>query len=240
MKIACICLTADRQEQTDRAVRCFLAQTYHNKELLILDSGEVAYRPPKNLRLGADVSYLRIQRSPEDTIGSLRNFANEVALQRPAVKAIAHWDSDDWSFSGRLEQQAGMISSPYLDGWVTGYSQMLFWDSVKRTSWLFTSTEHNYCLGTSLLYRREAWERFRFPHTSKGEEDAWQRRFYEKRLACIWQSATPPMVAELHPGNTCSRMNGAKEWTHHHALDCFSEVIMDPEGIAAGQDGGNK
>lgn len=40
-RVVCLCLTADRPAMTDRAVRCFIDQTYVNKHLLILDTGRI-------------------------------------------------------------------------------------------------------------------------------------------------------------------------------------------------------
>src|SRR5690242_12960968 len=103
MRICAVCLTADRQTQTDRAVRSFLAQTYENKMLLILDSGQTAYVLPALLPgFSRNVYGSRLEPGQPRSIGYLRNFANQAAKE---AEAIAHWDSDDWSHPDRLAMQ---------------------------------------------------------------------------------------------------------------------------------------
>ncbi len=49
--VCCVCLTADRQSMTDRAVRSFLAQDYADAALVILDTGNRAWTPQFDLNM---------------------------------------------------------------------------------------------------------------------------------------------------------------------------------------------
>src|SRR5450631_3368313 len=96
--VAAICLTADRQALTDRAVQCFLSQTYENKWLLIYDTG----KKPYTLDRLASSRIILVQDGAEMSrpIGALRNTANSLAIN---TEILMHWDSDDWSGPYRIE-----------------------------------------------------------------------------------------------------------------------------------------
>jgi len=188
-RVCCICLTADRQAQTDRAVKSFMAQTYRDKRLLIYDTGTTPYK-----RTYGGWSVL----GERGSIGALRNAAN--ALTPKEDEIIAHWDSDDVSAPTRLAEQVQFLQESGADA--VGYSDMLFWKSCrfaeggtwlprcpedkcgveygeflegaqhKGEAWLHNNHKPNYALGTSLMYWRKTWERKPFPDTNKGCDDS--------------------------------------------------------------------
>jgi hypothetical protein len=197
--VTAICLTANRQAFTDRAVACFLGQIYANKRLLILDTGAVPYQlpvlPPEAR------SSIVVWRTPiptNTTIGELRNIAVDYARD---ADIIMHWDSDDWSAPGRMSEQIEAIKGTFE---VSGYSNMLFWDYERSEAWLYDHRANNrdtYCLGTSLAYRRYAWEQRGFKHTSSGEDLA----FCAGRRVISGSSVRQPreymMLGAIHAGN---------------------------------------
>lgn len=190
-RVTCICLTADRQAQTDRAVRSFLAQTYEEKHLLILDTGREAYEMTGDAWDCRSIISLVTLGPRTCTIGKLRNLANELA----SGDIIAHWDSDDVSAPTRLAEQVAHLQASGAE--VVGFSDMLFWASERGglifdeananrpgkhwpedvhrpagEAWLFNNHKPNYGLGTSLCYWRKTWERKPFPeHTNPGCDD---------------------------------------------------------------------
>lgn len=254
-RVCCICLTADRQAQTDRAVRSFLAQTYEKKHLVILDTGRESYsiaRFPEfrsgMISLGGGVN------KPEDTIGRLRNLGNDIGSSWGDI--IAHWDSDDWSAPTRLEEQVRHLQASGAD--VVGYSDMLFWRRGKSRvmcdsfggdgpdgsvwvdsgqAWLHNNGKPNYALGTSLMYWRKTWERKPFPDVSKGCDDyLWVRGLKVASVSSVIhdlqprdfdQLLDPMMVAEIHGGNTCARIvEPSTDWTRVPAWDSKLQEIM--------------
>lgn len=225
--VCCVCLTADRPAMVKRAVACFEAQTYKRKALLILDTGSVPSLPYSDQRCHVNAPEFR-----GETIGSLRNRANDLAVSyvlsrhRDTDTALfTHWDDDDWSHPNRLAEQVALIESdPALDA--VGYSDMLFWDSSeasargigltlpKEEAWLYTSTS-SYLLGTSLLYRRAAWERKPFEHVDQGEDRRWLaglRTMGDTSLRS-WKGSFSHglMIASIHGANTSSRIDPASE-----------------------------
>ncbi len=242
MRVVAVMLVNGRQEMVDRAIRSFHSQTYQNKVLQIFDSGMPFLeleQPP-----GVDIVRSFSVTGPRP-IGTLRNEVNEFASQGGA-DVIAHWDSDDWSAPGRLTDQVDLLESSGAD--VVGYSEMLFWKhpmvadrdrSGERESfppmpklvpqpgeaWLYSSPNPNYCIGTSLLYRAEAWRRRPFKHLNTAEDTE-----FCNHMKCSATSAgvrEPLMIASIHSGNTCARIQpGKKEWKRAAYADDKSREAM--------------
>lgn len=200
----CLCLTADRQAFTDRAVRCFLRQTYENCRLLIYDTGKVPYRLDR-IASGNNIAMIRNTDERKRNIGALRNEAIErIAHWSNNADFIAHWDSDDVSAPGRIEHQMLTAAS----AGITGYDNLLIWDSRKREAWEYTYKAMFQVLGTSLMYSVELWQRTPFRHFGNdGEDNAFcfsHRRSMEpmNSLTLTAVSVAPMLVAEYHGGNT--------------------------------------
>jgi len=122
--VCCVCLTADRQELTERAVRCFEAQTYQKKWLLIYDTGR------EELTLDGIGATLQdaarrvsiVREAGGRSIGALRNAANALVMH---CDIIAHFDSDDHSHPNRITEQVALLKASGADA--VGYHEMLFW-----------------------------------------------------------------------------------------------------------------
>ena len=226
--VCAICLTADRHQMTDRAVQCFLAQTYDNKHLLIYDTGKKPYRLD---RLASSCITL-VCDGPEmaGTIGALRNRAN--ALAPPGTEILAHWDSDDWSNQYRLQDQVVCLN--VYDKDCVGYGEMLFWDSrptgriveILGEAWVYTGDSYH-MIGTSLCYWRKTWEAKLFRETSAGEDHHFQEGIKRFAFPSLLSSG-PVMIAEIHGKNTCAKIDPAnkKHWRRAIEYDKLAAEIM--------------
>jgi hypothetical protein len=196
--ICCVCLTADRQRLTDRAVRCFLSQSYESKWMLIFDTGKEPYHTPEDIEKGAPIAICRDNPNPQRTIPALRNEANGLAGR---ADVIAHWDSDDWSSPSRLFLQVEELTVHQA----TGFSNMLFFDSRenKGHAWEYAYQDHRLVLGTSLLYWRSAWLAHPFNESKiEGEEKWWPNPATGARGTNGFFTDYPLMIADYHGGNT--------------------------------------
>lgn len=218
MRVCCVLLADGRPAMVSRAIRSFHNQSYQDKRLVILDSGEDAlpFTPHP------DVHVTRLGSGPKRSIGELRNIANAMAIIRgplPPNEVIAHWDSDDHSHAERLTEQVAHLETSGAQA--VGYHNMIFWDSTKDQAWLFSSPNQKYCLGTSLLYWRSTWERIPFPHKSVGEDTEFCLRVKTSAVSSLGKE--PRMIASIHDSNTSSKIiPGAREWTRLPRMD---EVI---------------
>lgn len=198
--VCCLLLTADRQRLTDRAVRCFLAQTVQ-AELVIYDTGKAPYElSGKQSR----VVVMRNESSKPRKIGALRNEA----LDMVKADVIIHWDSDDWSDPERIACQL-----TNLEGYeAAGYHNLLFLDTRKMPAFAWDydykrwgpGVRDGHVVGSSLAYRRETWARQPFSETlNVGEDSEWCKRVAVNAVNGVGVPGAdePLLIAEVHGQN---------------------------------------
>lgn len=248
--VYCVMLTRDRRDMARKAVEYFIAQTYARKRLVVLESVTssasgyyFAHARPNSKHIGwgdadsgADVvihSASSLGLKDNLTIGQLRQVVN-LGAQRLGADIIAHWDDDDYSHPNRIAEQVALLQSSGADA--VGYSEMLFWDmrpGAFAGAWLYRHPDPNYyCLGTSLCYWRKTWEHKPFEATSRGED----RRFITGlKTAAVTANpwgptdsfGAPAMIARIHGGNTCSRIEaGSEEWKRVPEWDDYCRQVM--------------
>ena len=199
--VVCVCLTADRQAMTERAVASFASQTYKNKFLVIFDTGVTPFKLPTSDRepsIYGKVALVKADRNPADRIGKLRNLVNGAVR----CELIAHWDSDDWSHPNRLTEQVKELT-PELDA--VGYNEVLFWREPE--AWVYRNPDPRYAIGSSLLYRRATWEQHPFKDdfpapNGTGEDHNWIQGIAIKAVSSFTDKQGPKMICSIHAGNT--------------------------------------
>ena len=226
--VCCVMLVNGRAEMVNRAIASYKAQTYVAKLLLILDSGK---EPVKRTPYGEyNVTTVWMPDMNGATIGALRNAANWCAVDHFNANLIAHFDSDDWSHSRRLEELVALLQASGKQ--CVGYRELLFWDTrhfnahVKGEwqtpapdcenlgeSWIYHNHEPRWCAGASMLYTRASWEACPFddaPH----EDQRWWLKNAKKCLgvssipkapwapAAVTRDDSPRMVCQMHAGGT--------------------------------------
>ena len=178
-QVACVCLTRDRDVMLRQAVDSFLAQTYENKMLFILDTGDGAVSRrledtyPNHIRRWWCRDWYGV-RGDAKTIGELRNLANTYAVTNTSKDVvIAHWDSDDWSHPSRIAEQVGLLESTGAD--VVGYNEVVFWRDpgacdcnpgpcvgercgLRGEAHHYRDVRKTYAIGSSLCYWTKAWQ----------------------------------------------------------------------------------
>jgi len=190
-------LTADRQTFTERALRCFLAQTYFSRRLFILDNGVKPFELPA-WGCSPLVNYVHLRRTNE-TMGHLRNLACQLIGDRADI--IAHWDSDDWNHPERLAVQVNVLETNGAGA--TGFHNLLFLDSRQGRAWEYDHKRTDRVLGTSLMYRRSRWQAFPFDeHKPVGEDTDWHKRVPVLGTNGVTGTLEPLLIAEVHGGNT--------------------------------------
>lgn len=203
--VCCICLTADRQRLTDRAVGCFLDQTFPGAHLLIYDTSEPghAYLPSLYRDYGKRITLVR-ETAPKRTIGQLRNRACDIAKRSDI---LVHWDSDDWSAPERLVRQVKELER----GPAVGYHNLLFLDTREgnRFAWEydFLRGSRRQVLGTSLAYWRHTWEDNPFNEAKHNGEDAEFCAHVRPKASngvAPLGGGPPLLIAEVHGGNSSS------------------------------------
>jgi mannosyltransferase OCH1-like enzyme/UDP:flavonoid glycosyltransferase YjiC (YdhE family)/glycosyltransferase involved in cell wall biosynthesis len=136
-RLSCLMITGGsrpdkRLAMAQRAVRCFLNQTYPNKELVIIDDGEedaLEYWIEAQCPEALDEEQIALVRLPPEnkTLGELRNIAIEWATG----EYIAQWDDDDLSDPLRLEIQMAVIHATQADACMLERHQ-IWWPESQR------------------------------------------------------------------------------------------------------------
>lgn len=128
---------------------------------------------------------------------------NSMNRQSPEGCLICHWDHDDWSSSDRIASQVELLIKNNVN--VTGYHDLPFYDVANALVLFYDSKMTGYAVGTSLMYRREVWERTPFPDKQCGEDAAWQHAVRREQGIGVASTTSvvngkPMMVARHHAG----------------------------------------
>lgn len=253
--VVAVMLTRDRPEMARRAVECFRAQTYPDKQLLVWSTS--ANQREYFQAIGSPVAFCFAEDWRGQTVGELRNAANAHWSRNQMINLapdiFIHWDDDDYSHPNRIAEQVELLQSSGAD--VVGYNEMLFWREREKPrsgddpetraynhtlhpgeAWLYRNTNRSYALGTSLCYWRKTWERKPFPATSYGEDLQFctgLKVFGVPAFGCRGEALHDPrMIARIHAGNTSTaykpeNMAKASEWRRVPSWDGYCRSIME-------------
>ncbi|MGD8540115.1 MAG: glycosyltransferase family A protein [Candidatus Aminicenantes bacterium] len=108
-KVSCLMVTANRKHLLRRSLLCYKNQTYPNRELVIVDDGEQDLSPLVAGFPEDQITYLKLDKKPENCLGYLRN----VALDAASGEFITQWDDDDWYHPERIRAQAEVLLKGY-------------------------------------------------------------------------------------------------------------------------------
>lgn len=174
-KVSCLMVTANRKHLAQRAIQCYLNQTYKNKELVVIDDGDEDYSsvlinvPEQELR------YIRLEKEPDFVLGKLRNKSLDAA----SGDYLIQWDDDDWYHADRIAIQAEVLDKGYNACCLS--SSLMHLDTPEFL-------EHPYVgilpdgIPGSIMHRRS--EEIRYPETRRAEDsvylDEWMKLKYHK------------------------------------------------------------
>ncbi len=195
-----------------KAIQYFRTQTYHptHRELLIVADGQDV----RDL-IPSDPTVRLIHIDEGYRIGEKRNFG----CTHAHGEIIVHWDDDDFSAPGRIEDQ--VVRLLQTDKPVVGYCSMYFTDG--KEWWEYRGTP-SYAIGSSLCYRKSWWREHPFPARQVGEDGEFVRN-----AARVSQLSTAPagelMAASIHASNTSPRQLSGHPWQRVAAQTAFPEFV---------------
>jgi glycosyltransferase involved in cell wall biosynthesis len=163
--ISCLMVTRDRLALAKRSIRCFAAQTYPNRELVIVTDGEPEFgeellRHAKEL----GIEHCRLIPAPHGApLGQLRNMSLDAA----AGDLVCQWDDDDANHPDRLAVQAQAL---FCEGarvaFFTDHLQYL--EEKKLLLWIdwtaggLIADQRQFFPGSLMMFRDP---RFRYPES---------------------------------------------------------------------------
>lgn len=176
--ISCLCVTYKKPLLLKRAIACFEAQTYRNKELVILyeDHDTETRQFLRTCPLSSRVKLVCVPGTPKKTLGELRN----IAIQAAHGDFVCQWDDDDWFHRDRLTYQYNTIVDNKVNGslltrWVTfdGHEKKAFVSNRRRWE-------------GSVLCRKSLFALKAYEKKEKGEDtDVIEYLCEHNHLACI-------------------------------------------------------
>jgi O-antigen biosynthesis protein len=199
--VSCIMPTRNRGELARQAIRMFLAQTYPNRELIVVDDGEEDLG-----EIGSDQGIKLERLSKAHALGAKRNIACELARG----DLVAHWDDDDWYAPDRLARQVEAM----IDGADACGSGSLYHLDTRTNRWFVYTYRGTrpWVAGTTLMYRRQCWLGGGFEPVSSNEDF----RFLLGLERVVDLRRPELCVVRLHDKNTSSRIGFGPDW---RALD---------------------
>lgn len=178
------------------AVQMFLAQTWPNKQLVIVDDLDARSfdSPPE----GANVHYRLLEKRL--TIGEKRNVAVAVG----GGDILIHFDDDDIYSPDYIEHQVNHLLDSGLD--VVGYNEIDFLNEETGERWNYRNPRP---IGATLCYWRRVWQEHPFSAKQVQEEYDFMER---RRLSAV--KGEGRVTARIHLGNTSIKdpMSNAAQW----------------------------
>ena len=214
--VSVVLTTRDRPRFLAIALRCYAAQTYANRELIVVDDGldfpvdEQAVRD-----LGG-----RVVRQPKgSTIGAKLNAGIAVA-RGPLCQKM---DDDDWYAAHFLETMVNCrlrAQSDYCAPTMTFVMPFLFFE---LSTWEVRRSIPNNVPGATLMFDRDDWRERPFRNLPQ-DEDVWY--FHDHRR--LGRAYTPVddieiFLAVRHHGALGDR---GHTWTHQHGRQTLEEYLQ--------------
>lgn len=213
-RISCLMVTRPsphRFEFFQRSVACFQAQTYPNRDLVVVfDNGPREYVELARQHLAVlEDAVTIVQPAGPHSLGALRNISVTAAPGR----VVCQWDDDDLSHPTRLSEQHRLLQE---EGTVAVALQEVF-HFFPRSRQLYWTNYRNalpdHCLAGTVMFRRAAgvsWPE-EGPTSRKAEDSALMRQLEAAGRVVHLAGAPHLYVYVFHGGN-------AYEADHHHML----------------------
>ncbi|MFO8030835.1 MAG: glycosyltransferase family A protein [Cyclonatronaceae bacterium] len=206
-------ITANRMHFAGRAVNCFEQQSYPNKELIVIDDGKQDYSPLFERIDPADITYIRIPKTSDLVLGTLRN----IALQYATGDYLVQWDDDDWYHPDRITKQAAYLDMGY-DACCLSASLM----HLDNPEYFF----HPYIgylpkgIPGSIMHRRSG--SIRYPEYRRAEDTVYLKQWMKRRYIKLPEHFAGLFIRCFHGTNTWEEAhftrrirNSPSSWMHY-------------------------
>jgi glycosyltransferase involved in cell wall biosynthesis len=195
--VSCLMVTANRPQFVERAIALFEAQTYSNRELVIIDDGEkdltaiVDRSPQRHL-----IRYYRLSSDNGLNLGQLRNKSIQVADGDWCIQ----WDDDEWYHSERIERQLNEAKKRSVGSSALKWTLMHINESTETQNKIFRADTGIATPGT-LLFRRDVNVEYR--PLARNEDGFFMREVCDALgLAVLGRENSHLFIRVFHGANT--------------------------------------
>ena len=224
LKVSCLMVTRDRVALAKRAISCFAAQTYPDRELVIVSDGEPRVRLSLELfaaELGLNnVRFVHEQR-PDLTLGSLRN----IAMGEATGAIVCQWDDDDCYHPDRIQRQLEhMLNEGSRACFLTDHLQYLEEDTALLwVDWTLGGKggPDQLVPGTMMMFKDD---RFRYPeagpYARRGEDSVLLHSLCAAIVVAAAKDLGHLYLYTYHGRNTFDK-------DHHYHMAGFGRSVSD-------------
>lgn len=130
--ISCICITRGKPAMLQRVIDCFGAQSYPEKELIVVyeDDDTPTVQFIENRTYDVAITFICAGTTPKQPLGELRNMG----IKKAAGEFVCQWDDDDWYHSGRLAVQYKELLVNNRHGSIL--TQWVVYDAVRKNAYV--------------------------------------------------------------------------------------------------------
>jgi hypothetical protein len=225
--VSCLMVTLDRLSLAKRSIRSFAAQSYEDRELLIVTDGSEVFRRALERHVAAlGLECVRFFYPEGDglTLGRLRN----ISMEEARGELICQWDDDDYSHPDRLAVQVGhMLGERAAACFLTDHLQFI--EAKRMLCWIDWTADGalegtaQLAPGTLLMFRDA---RFKYPEDGpfarQGEDSIFLETLYHSVPVAHLGGAGHLYLYQYHGRNTFSR-------EHHYRMSscCTSNAHLN-------------
>lgn len=217
--VSCVCVTRNKPALLKRAIDCFLAQTYGNKELIVLyEDDDVATEEflGKGYPRESGVRLFRVPAYPKMTLGELRNAAIKIARG----EFVCQWDDDDWYHMNRIELQYRSLFNEGRHGSIL--TQWLVYDTLTATAYL----SNNRLWEGSILCRNSVLQEKAYEDKPLGEDTATIEYLASRNSLCFLNEMANLYIYVYHGKNSWNRGHWSAIFTASVALSAEDSGII--------------
>jgi len=193
-KVSCLLVTADRRNLLKRSLHCYRNQTYENTELVVVDNGHDRIDDLLANFNSDEINYNRIDPSPENVLGDLRN----ISIDQATGDYLTCWDDDDWYHPERIALQMEFLNQGNYDACCLTTS-LVHLNSERFKSHPYKGTlKHG--VPPSILHQKD--DRIRYPSLDRKEDTYYLKQWRKKRFALMSSKFSHLLIRCYHGSNT--------------------------------------
>lgn len=216
--ISCICVTRNRPHLLRRALRCFDAQTYPQKEIVLVveegDQDTAAVIQDWSRLQDKNMKLVTVAAGPDNRLGNLRNLGIATA----EGTYFCQWDDDDWHHPERISLQYAQLVAAGAPYQATVLDQWIIFDAVHRQAYLGCKRHWE----GSILCDRNFALQHKYHNLEKGEDSPLVDTLAARRQLKVITGHAHLYIYTFHGANT---------WDYGH----FNGFMRYSQPLAAAQ-----
>ncbi len=213
--------TPTRSHFAKNSILSFLAQTYPNKYLIIINDGDYSFDvkgiPSDRIR--------QVQLQTKEILGTLRNKAFEYI---PANAVFIQWDDDDWHAPKIIAEQYAVLQEHEVDTCLLG--NQIKYAIPKNSAWDDTTPSYYHGFAGTIMMRHKM--DLRYPAWPRHEDSEFFLTFLRRHYTHIrWHNPSHYYIRFIHDHNTSTHFQLSErkenEWLFSTKASRYLKEILE-------------